>query len=129
MNKLIFTAYLLATVFLFSCKKNEAPLPDYTHWPVVDVSGDQQASVGENIRITVSWPYSSGCDVLEKFNTKKEGNLYIITALGYYTNTICTQDVGIKTKEYIFSVNYPGTYDLDFVNPDGTVITHTVIVQ
>jgi hypothetical protein len=130
MKKINFTAYLLVIVLQFTaCKKDDSSFQDYTPWPVTSVAGTQQASVGQSITLTVSWPYSSGCDVMDKFNTKKTGTTYTITALGYYDKVICTQDVGIKTTEYIFSASAAGNYTLDFVNPDGSVVTHTILVQ
>ena len=130
MNKLKFTAYLIIVALIFnSCKKDSAEEVNYTHWPIVQVDGAQQAIVGQNIMLTVHWPYSSGCDVLEKFDTKNVATVYTIKALGYYQNSICTQDAGIKTKEYLFSASVAGSYELNFVNPNGSVITHLILVQ
>ncbi len=130
MNKFKFTAYLLIIALLFnSCKKENAEDINYTHWPVVQVDGVQQATIGQNITLTVHWPYSSGCDIVDKFETKKLGSVYSIKTLGYYEDKICTQDAGIKTITYLFSATSAGTYDLNFENPDGSVITHTILVQ
>lgn len=130
MSKLKIAAYyLVITLLIASCKKTDPVYPDYTHWPVVEVDGSQQATVAQPVSLIVSWPYSSGCDVMDKFETKKLGNIYSIKALGYYNDVICTQDAGIKTREYIFQAAAAGTYELNFENPDGSVITHTILVQ
>ncbi len=130
MSKLKITASFLVIASLFiSCKKNEPTGPNYVHWPVVEVNGAQQANIGQAVSLQVSWPYSSGCDIMDKFAIKKFGNSYQIKALGYYDNVICTQDAGIKTRAYPFIESAAGNYELNFENPDGSVITHTILVQ
>ena len=126
---IIYSLCLFSVAALFTACKKDSPDQDYGHWPVVDVEGAQQAAVADTVRLLVSWPYSSGCDVMDKFQTKKEGTLHTITALGYTEVAICTQDAGIKTKEYLFVATSAGNYTLDFVNPDGSVISHPILVQ
>ncbi len=129
MKKITHAAFLLMLVLTFMACKKDAPGPDYRHWSVIEVDGAQQASIGETVSLLVSWPYSSGCDVMDKFLTKKEAMLFTITALGYTEDAICTQDAGIKTKEYSFVATSAGSYTLEFLNPDGSVITHVILVQ
>lgn len=129
MKNVTLAAILLVLATAFTACKKDSPEQDYNHWPVIEINGVQQAAVADTVSLLVSWPYSSGCDVMDKFLTKKEGTLHTITALGYTEDAICTQDAGIKTKEYLFVATSPGNYTLDFVNPDGSVITHPILVQ
>jgi hypothetical protein len=76
----------------------------------------------------VYWPYTSGCDVVEKFEVNIDANIIWVKAFGYYNNMVCTKDVGIKTKNFSIIPSSKGIFKIRFVNKDNSYIYHTLSV-
>jgi hypothetical protein len=125
--------YTILAVFvasLFSCKKNNDSEIIYATWPMTKVEGSNTGSINQSIPLTVYWPYASGsCDILDKFEEVREGNIIYVKALGHSASGICTTDAGIKTKTYNFFSTKAGTFELRFVNKDNSFILHTVTIN
>ena len=124
MRRLLFVVF---TFLIISCNKSDEVI--FVHWYVTKVEGPATGNVNQAVALTVYWPYGSGsCDVLDKFEETKEGNIIYIKAYGHTRSTICTLDAGIKTKTYNFLSASAGTFELRFVNPDNTFISHTIVI-
>jgi hypothetical protein len=118
------------TLLIISCNKNNDKEVILVHWNVTKVEGPASGNVNQTVALTVSWPYGSGsCDVLDKFEETKQGNIIYIKAYGHTTSGICTMDAGIKTKTYNFRSASAGTFELRFVNRDNTFISHTIVIS
>jgi len=114
--------------FIGCSKENKDNNIIYSAWPIAKVEGATTGTINQPIPITVSWPYSSGCDLVDKFAESNAGNTVTITTLGYKSKGICTMDTGIKTIIYNFTTKKSGVYELKFVNHD-SFITHVVIIN
>lgn len=125
MRQLIFFIMILLTV---SCNKDPKTV-DMRQWQMTKVEGAITGAISQQIALTVSWPYSSGCDVLDKFEESRNGNIIIIKAYGHREEGICTMDAGIKTKIYNFVSTNTGTFELRFTNVDNSFISHTVTIN
>jgi hypothetical protein len=123
-----FTLAVLAVSI--SCKKETAKEIIYFQRNVSAVAGAGTGTVNQLIPISVSWFYSSGsCDVMDKFEENRQGNIIWITAIGHSSGTICTTDAGTKVKIYNFLASTAGTYELRFLNKDNSYLTHTIIIN
>lgn len=120
---------ILCIVSFLSCKKEETQDPVYFQRIITKVEGDTTGTVNQVIDITVYWPFSSGCDILDRFEEQRTGSTLTIKAIGHFYNGVCTQDAGIKTRIYKFSSSVKGNFELRFYNPDNTFITHRVIIN
>ncbi len=126
--KFLFIPLLILT--LSACKKsNEISTVSYTHWPVTKVEGLIVANARELIELKVYWPYASSCDMLDKFEIYKTGNIVNVIAYGHTAGGVCTQDAGLKTRIYNFSSIVPGVFELRFLNKDNSYISHIVTVN
>jgi len=97
---------------------------------VTKVDGATTGVINQAIPLTVYWFFTSGsCDILDKFEETRLGNIVTVKAYGHYSGQVCTADAGIKTKIYNFISPTPGTFELRFVNPDNTVVTYTIIIS
>jgi hypothetical protein len=123
------TLILWVALIAISCSKSDDSDKPYRQWLVTKVEGPSNGIINQAVVITVYWPYSSGCDVLSKFEETRAGQIINIKALGYTSGGICTMDAGIKTKMYEFISSTPGTYELRFFNPDDSFIAHTVVIN
>ncbi|RYD79672.1 MAG: hypothetical protein EOP53_09285 [Sphingobacteriales bacterium] len=129
MKAIILSALMLSFTVFVGCKKNDADTIELSGRTMIKVEGASKGLMGDSIRLQVSWPYSSGCDVFENFTTDKAGAHYTIKGWGYMHNQICTQDAGVKKKEYVFYTAIAGSYLLTFINPDGTTIEHSLSIE
>ena len=124
MHRFLFVVF---TFLIISCHKGDEEI--FVHWNVTKVEGPATGKINQSVAVTIYWPYGSGsCDVLDKFEETKEGNIIYIKAYGHTTSGICTMDAGIKTKIYNFLSASAGTFELRFVNPDNTFISHIIII-
>ena len=121
--------FALFTSLIISCNKNNDSEITLLHWTVIKVEGPATGNVNQPVALTVYWPYGSGsCDVLDKFEETKEGNIIYIKAYGHIKGGVCTADAGIKTKIYNFLSASAGTFELRFVNSDNTFISHIIVI-
>jgi len=122
--------FLLAISSLLSCKKDSQDNTFIQH-DMSAVSGPASGAVNEAVVLTVSYPYSNGCDVIDKFEQETNGSIVSIKAYSKPVpkNAVCTQDTGTKTTSYNFVSSTTGTFELRFFNRDGSFISHTIVVQ
>ncbi len=119
----------LLLLLVSSCKKNAVGEQQYRHWLVESVAGGGTINVNDTLPLTVFWPYSNGCDLVDKFEENRKSSVIYIKAMGYNRGGICTMDAGIKATSYKFVAPSAGTYELRFLRPDSSFIAHTVQVQ
>ncbi len=120
---------VLISFLAFSCNKDNDADKKLTQWAVIKVEGATSGNINQVVPITVYWPYTSGCDVLSKFEASWKAPIINITALGYSSGGICTMDAGIKTKIYEFTSASAGTFELRFMNKDNSYISHVVVIN
>jgi hypothetical protein len=120
----------LAVVGFIGCAKDKDKNNDnvYSSWPIIKVDGATRCTINQSIPITVSWPFTSGCDLVDKFAESSNGNTLTITTLGYTVKAYCTMDAGVKTIVYNFKPTKAGVYELKFVNND-SFIPHVVTIN
>jgi hypothetical protein len=120
----------LMSSWIWSCKKQEQANPTaLRQWVITQVQGQATASVHQTASFVVSWPYSNGCDYIERFDQQQSGNTFSIKMMGGNRGGLCTQDAGIKTTNFQFMPHSAGTYTLRFLSADGNTFTHTLVVN
>ncbi|MEO5943759.1 MAG: hypothetical protein ABIP30_07290 [Ferruginibacter sp.] len=120
---------ILLSIFLFSCSKNNEPKILLSQWNITNIDGQAAAKKNEPVSLTVYWPFSSGCDILDKFESSQQGNIIIIKAYGHTSGGICTMNAGIKTKVYTFTPSGVGNFELRFISRDSSIISHLITVN
>jgi hypothetical protein len=115
---------------MFSCKKDAAG-PASTQHDVSSVAGPSSGSINTAVKLTVTYPYSNGCDYIGSFDKTVSGSIVFIKAYSKQVpkESICTQDAGSRTIEYDFTSGSTGTFELRFMKRDGSFISHTIVVQ
>jgi len=126
MRLLLIASFVICMV---ACKKEEnVPADPERQWIVVKVQGDTTAAVNAAVPITVFWPYSNGCNLVNRFSEEKSASNIDIKAFGHVGTGICTQDAGVKTVVYNFKSSVTGSFTLRFFSPDGSIIVHRVSI-
>ena len=123
---------LIASVLfiMVACKK-EKQLTEAKQHDVTSVTGSTTGTINTAITLTVTYPYSNGCDFIGSFEETRTGNTIAIKALSkpVAKDAICTQDAGSRTIDYQFKSSTAGTFELRFLKTDGTSVNHTVTIQ
>jgi hypothetical protein len=120
----IFCALLL--ILVVSCNKEKQ---DFEQWNIIKVEGPATGTIHQALELKVYWPYSSGCDVVDRFEEFIEGNIINVKAYGHTANGICTADAGVKNKIYTFIPASSGIFEFRFSNKDNSIISHVVVIN
>lgn len=131
MKPITLVAILLLCLFgTVACKKDTVVPSEKVH-EISSVSGPTTASVNTSITLTVTYPYSNGCDFIERFTESRSGNTVTLKAVTkpVRSDAVCTQDAGLRTIAYPFTASATGTYLLRFLKSDGSSIDHSITVQ
>ncbi len=121
---------ILLILTQFGCEKFTLDTPEgLHHWDILKVEGPSSGSINQTISIDVTYPTSSGCDVVTEFLSDKHGKRVLIKAFGYTTDGFCTQAAVPKVKEYEFSSNEKGEFILKFIRIDNTTINHYITID
>ena len=123
---------LLTGLLVFSlaaCKKEK--LTEAKQHEITSVAGPATGTVNTDIAVTVTYPYSNGCDYIGSFEESRNGNVVTIKALSKPVSkeAACTQDAGFRTIEYKFRSATAGTFELRFLKLDGSTVNHTTTIQ
>ncbi len=126
MNKLFFVLFVLAFA---SCKK-EDELAGYNQWDVQNVVNNK-AIVAQHAKanITVYWPYSNGCQIVNKFTNSGGPTIIEVKTYGTSVGEICTQDAGIKSTLFEYTCHDKGSLEFRFLRLDGSNVTALVLVN
>ena len=130
MQRIIF----FISVFLcVSCSKEnsdpENPSTATTQWMIENVRGPDTGKTNDSIALLVSWPFASGCDVLDSFVQTQQGYEVYVKALGHTNYGFCSDNAGVKTATFYFFTASPGTYELKFLNPDNSYLLHIIKID
>jgi hypothetical protein len=129
MKNHVLTIIACLLVGLSACKKET--LTQATHHDVLAVTGPATGALNTPVVLTVTYPYSNGCDYIGSFEESRTGNTVTIKALSkpVAKDAVCTQDVGTRTVDYSFTSAVAGTFVLQFLKTDGTSVNHTINIQ
>ena len=125
-----FNLLILLLVLITSCEKNnlDATIKG-NQWDIVNIKGSNSSLAGDTIQISVFYPTSSGCDVLDRFENTINGNTYMVSAFGHTEKAMCIQYAGIKSAIYKFTTKIKGTYNLCFQRRDGSLLNHNLTIN
>ncbi len=138
MNKRLSVLILSLSIIAASCQKSE--LKDVVNTDnfktvqqasISSIDGPTTAAAGEEINITVSWPYNGNC---EKFNNFKIDTLSDTTQVRLFTSTNTAEDcTGKEVKHsqvFKFKPAKAGTYYIKFAgSKDSRAIVDTLTVK
>jgi hypothetical protein len=126
MSKL-FLAAIIALVFPTACKKSsvESSLLLY-----IGITGPDSVRVNTGCVPIVTCFYSNSCDKIGYFQQEVKGNTVLVKAHNapLPREAICLAVVGSGTKEYNFISSSKGVFELRFLNPDNSFLSHTITV-
>lgn len=112
-----------------SCTKENKLQTTSSQWPVISVEGPVSGEANQPVTFMVSYPTSSGCDVLDTFIQTNMGNSINIKAFGHTNTGMCIENAAIKTKDFIFMATDTGNFQLHFINPDSTFIEQIISIH
>ena len=130
MKKYLILLAGFAMLGMIACKKD----PVFTaeeQYNILSVSGPPTGLINTDVDVAVTHPYSNGCDYLGRFEETKNGNIVSIKAYSKPVpkNSACTQDAGTRTMIYKFKSTTAGSYELRFMNRDGSFVNHAITIQ
>jgi hypothetical protein len=96
---------------------------------VASISGANTATAGQNVQLTVVMIGNNGCADSANITANTTGNNITLTGNVHYQGCICTQALIEIPYSYTFTPAQTGTYTFHGVTPDGTALTHTILVQ
>jgi hypothetical protein len=124
-------AFIITALLVFGCKKqsdeNNKCL-SFSKSPVTAVTGATTGSINQDIALTVSFKCNNGCGQFGSFEQVRTGNTFEISVIAKYEGCLCTQDIPLRQQVYTFRAGQAGSYQLNFVQPGGAYITHTITV-
>lgn len=127
---------LLMTLILISCEKTEKiefslPTPEgLVHWDILEVEGSNIVNVNQKLILDVYCPRSSSCDHVGLLLSDRYDNRTLIKAFGMtQTDTPCLWHAVPQKIQYEFTPDMKGTFVLEFIKKDNTVIKHYVTAK
>ncbi len=121
---------ILFILTLVGCEKYTLDITeDLHHWDILKVEGPTTGSINQTISLDVTYPTSSGCDMVTEFLSDRHRNSFLIKAFGYTTDGFCTQAAVPMVIEYEFSSSEAGTFELKFIKKDNTTINHSITIE
>ena len=118
----------LILILFVSCKKSSSE--PSVQWNMNRVEGDTTCKIDQTIILTVYYPTSSSCDIFDRFENTTQDHYFSFKAYGHTeTSKFCTEAAIEKSVEVKFIPISAGSYELMFINPDNSYLTHTITVN
>lgn len=115
---------------LLSCMKKDSESKNLLQWNMNRVEGISTGVLNQTITLTVFYPTTSNCDILDKFEQSIKNNIVSIKAYGHTeASTFCTQSAIEKNTPVSFKPTSSGSYELRFVNRDNSYFTHNLKIN
>lgn len=96
---------------------------------VTSINSPTTAIVNEMINIEVNFRVFNGCGEFGKFIVTESGNSRVIEVEAKYVGCICTQDIPIRTTNYVFKASQAGEYELNFRSSPTEFITASLTIN
>src|SRR5664280_1998761 len=120
----------LILILLVSCTKSSSEHYTSVQWNMNRVEGDTTCKIDQTIILTVYYPTSSSCDIFDRFENTTQDHFFSYKAYGHTeTSKFCTEAAIEKSVEVKFIPISAGSYELRFINPDHSYLTHTITVN
>jgi len=96
---------------------------------VTSINSPTTGIVNEMINIEVNFRVFNGCGEFGKFIVTENGNSRVIEVEAKYVGCICTQDIPIRTTNYVFKASQAGEYELNFRSSPTEFITASLTIN
>jgi hypothetical protein len=94
------------------------------------VEGVTTGTINQAISLTIFYPTSSGCDVLDRFEQNANGKIISIKAFGHTeTSNFCTQAAIDKRAILDFTPTSKGSFELRFIQKDNSYFTYNLTIN
>lgn len=121
---------ILILFIIVSCKKSNSDSPLPGQWNLSRVEGVTTGIINQTISLSVFYPTSSGCDVLDRFEQDSQGKIISIRAFGHTeTSSFCTQVAIEKSAILDFTPTSTGSYELRFIQRDNSYFTYNLTIN
>lgn len=124
--KTIFT--ILIAITLIQCKGNDACYYEI-NGIIKQVDGPNEVNVNQNANFDLIVTPTNGCVVFDRFEVSKDGFNWLVRAINKGEDCGCKSPINDFSKTYIFNVNTPGTYNIQFLGDNFQVITKIIEVN
>lgn len=125
--KIFITFLILLT--LMSCKKgSQESLPGQIN--ISRVEGPTSGKMNETLYLTVYYPTSSSCDILDRFEKNTKGKIVSVRAFGHTDTSENCLDVAVdKSASLSFTPTSTGVYELRFLNIDNSWFAFKITIN
>jgi hypothetical protein len=126
--KLFFTFLILIT--LLSCKKSspDSPLPG--QFDISKAEGPTTGKVNETLYLSVYYPTSSSCDILDRLEKSTKGKIVSVKAFGHTdTSDYCMAVAVDKNASLSFTPTSAGIFELRFMNRDNSWFAFRITIN
>jgi len=124
---------ILSCSLILSCNTNNddqaGDCISYGIGYVTAVDAPTNANVNEIINIKIKFQVFNGCGQFGKYVETQNGAVRTIEVEAKYEGCICTQDIPVRTINYVFKADRPGEYTLNFKSSETEFITANLIIN
>jgi hypothetical protein len=121
---------ILILFIIVSCKKSNSYSPLPGQWNMSRVEGVSTGIINQTISLSVFYPASSGCDILDRFEQTAQGKIISIRAFGHTeTSNFCTQAATEKSAILDFKPTSTGSFELRFIQRDNSYFTYSLTIN
>lgn len=101
----------------------------FEHASITSADVPPTGAVNQVIPIPLRFVVINGCGSFGNFSITQEGSTKTITVNAKYEGCVCTQEIRSIETTYNFTATTTGQHNIRFVQPDGTLLTHTILIQ
>jgi len=121
---------VLGAAALSGCLTTQEPTCNSTGYvPIVSATGPKTVGINQPAVFTIGYTLGSSCGTLGDVTAVANGNIVQVGVAGVFTGCACTPTTTVSQTTYRFQPATAGTYRIQFVSGDNTVITDTVVVN
>jgi hypothetical protein len=126
---------LFLASFLQGCEENSITESIKTRdglvqWNIAKVEGPISATVNQAVVLEVTYPTSSGCDLVSQFGTTSNDNCIYVKAFGKTLNdSPCTLAAIPKKIDFLYTPTVKGDFIFKFLKTDNSYIEHILRVE
>jgi hypothetical protein len=125
-----FSLIALGAAALSGCLTTQEPTCNSTGYvPIVGATGPKTVGINQPAVFTISYTLGSSCGTLGEVTAVPNGNVVQVGVAGVYTGCACTTTTTVSQTTYQFQTATTGTYRIQFLSGNNSVITDTVVVK
>ncbi len=131
MNKLLVVVSFFLSIFTTSCTSNGSGdnCISYVQAKIENVSIPEIGIKNQNIPVNIYFQCINGCGEFRSIEETNNGKVKVLKVIAKYEGCLCTQVLKTINHTYNFIATDTGTYTVNFLQPDSTVISHSIVIK